>query len=142
MRALLVTLSLLIAPCASLGASRLTEVSQTDIDCHAFQFQVTAEVKADASVWFQVSVQPREERSRWCVSGSIDVMSDTLRVGSFNLEPKPGGSDWKWVYSFVLSQDYVPGSRFTFRDIDCEMPAFDGYWFSLEEHCKECARSN
>jgi hypothetical protein len=142
MRGTLVTLAVLVTACASWGASRLTEVSKVDIDDHPFRFLVTSEVTSGDSVWFQVLVQPREDQSRWCVSGTLEVVADTLRVGSFSLEPKSGGSDWKWSYAFVLSQDYIDGSRFTFRDMECDMPAFDGYWFSLEKHCEVCARSN
>jgi hypothetical protein len=142
MRLAIAALTLLVAACTSWGDSTLTEVTQADIDGHPFLFRVTTEFKADNFVWFRVHVEPREERRSWCVSGSLEVLSDTLRVGSFDVEPKSEDGGWRWIYSFMLSQDYVRGSRFTFRDLDCEMPAFDGYLFSLEEHCKECARPN
>ena len=142
MRAVIVALALLSAAGSSWGASTLTEVSMGDIDNHPFLFKVPAEPKDEGLLWIRIHVAPREERSFWCVSGSLEILSDTLRVGSVDVEPKSEGDEWTWIYSFMLSRDYVNGSRFTFRDVDCDMPAFDGYRFSLAEHCKEGARPN
>jgi hypothetical protein len=118
------------------GVSTLTEISRADVDDYPFRFEVTAEPKADDVVWIRIHVDPREDRATWCVGGTLEVLSDTLRVGSFDLEPKSEGDGSKWIYSFTLSLDCVRASTFTFRDIDCEMPRFDGYVLSLGEYYK------
>jgi len=136
MRMAVAVLALVLVSSVSWGASTLTEVSRADVDDHPFRFEVIAEPKADDVVWIRIYVDPREDRTTWCVGGTLEVLSDSLRVGSFDLEPKSEAEGSKWIYSFMLTPDYISGSRFTFRDIDCEMPRFDGYVLKLEEYCK------
>jgi hypothetical protein len=128
------TLLLIIVATPASAASTMTEVTRANPDSQPFIFEVMAEDKEDGMIWYRVVVTPRRERDTWCVSAAARIVKDEETVGSFELAERhqtdDGGS---WTFAFSVSRTYVDDSRFTFFDGECEMPAFDGYWFNLKE---------
>jgi hypothetical protein len=136
--ALLAVVSGALMSTVAVADSIETQVTKSNIDSLPFVFKVVTEDYRDGTVSYRVGVASREDRERWCVQGLVRLQRGETLVGSFDIVDSGESlafpeADWDWVYRFVVSRDYLEGSRFTFVDFDCSMPSFDGYWFDLEE---------
>jgi len=114
--------------------SILIQVNRKALDRKNFVFRVETEPREDGSVTFRFFVNPKEDREEWCTSGSVEVVSGNTRIGTFRIQGDDIEKEWKWEFQFTIDRGVLRGSRFTFLDYDCQMPAFDGYWFDLEEY--------
>jgi hypothetical protein len=127
-------LALTIQATSACAASTMTEVTQANLDRQPFVFEVSPEDKEGGMIWYHIVVTPRTKKSAWCVSAAVRIVKDGEAVGSFELAERPRITvDGSWAFAFSVSQMYVNDSHFIFYDAECEMPAFDAFWFDLGE---------